>query len=278
MFMNNTHAIIIQGGLGNQLFQIFTLMNYCIENNCIYIFPKNMQYWDKCRHPYWNSFLSELDENTKPNNFIESLKKYNEPNFHYNEIPLFEKHTTIEGYFQSELYFKKHFEKICNILRIREKQKLVKEKYNQKENSISLHFRMGDFVNPDHHPIMSDSYYINSINYLISKTNTTKWTIYYACEKEDDRVVLERISNINNNFKELTFIKIANELEDWEQMLFMSCCQHNIIANSSFSWWSAYLNNNQNKNVCYPSIWFGPAKKNIQLKDLHPEEWIKIQV
>ena len=87
-----------------------------------------------------------------------------------------------------------------------------------------------------------------------------------------------RINNIKEKIKHLTFIKIPNELEDWEQMLLMSCCQHNIIANSSFSWWSAYLNNNKEKFVCYPSLWFGPAKNKIDLKDLHPEEWVKIQV
>jgi hypothetical protein len=274
--MSKVHSIIIQGGLGNQLFQVFTLINYCLENNCKYVFPENMQSWDKCRHPYWNSFLSELKSNVKTNKFIELFIEYSEPKFNYTEIPLFTEHTKFNGYFQSELYFKNNFDKICNILQIREKQIYIKEKYIQSENTMSLHFRMGDFVNPDHHPIMSDSYYVNSINYLINKTNETKWNIYYACEKEDDIIVLERINNINKKFKELTFIKIANELEDWEQMLLMSCCQHNIIANSTFSWWAAYLNNNQNKNVCYPSIWFGPAKKNIDLKDLHPEEWIKI--
>lgn len=274
--MNNTHSIIIQGGLGNQLFQIFALMNYCIENKCDYIFPENMQQWDKNRHPYWDSILYGLKQYIQPNNFIASFNEYNEPHFHYSNIPLFTISTTMNGYFQSELYFKTHFEKICDILSIREKQSNIKDKYIHSENSVSLHFRMGDYGSPEHHPIMPDSYYVNSLHYLIKKTNREEWNVYYACETEDDTVILTRINNIKQHFKHITFIKIPNELEDWEQMLLMSCCHHNIIANSSFSWWSAYLNENSNKIICYPSIWFGPAKNNHDLKDLHPYEWIKI--
>lgn len=276
--MNNTHTIIIQGGLGNQLFQVFTLMNYCIENSCNIVFPSHMQHWDKYRHPYWDSFFSGLKNYIQPNHFIESFNEYNEPHFHYSKIPLFTTCTKMNGYFQSELYFKTHFEKICNILSIREKQSSIKATYIHSENSVSLHFRMGDFVNPDHHPIMSDLYYVNSLKYLINKTNKENWDVYYACEKEDDTVVLTRINNIKQHFNHLNFIKISNELADWEQLLLMSMCDHNIIANSSFSWWSAYLNINNNKIVCAPSIWFGPAKKNLDLKHLHPPEWIKINV
>jgi hypothetical protein len=60
-------------------------------------------------------------------------------------------------------------------------------------------------------------------------------------------------------------------------MLLMSLCHHNIIANSSFSWWSAYFNSWEDKIVCYPSVWFGEVAKN-NTKDLCPPEWVKINV
>jgi len=56
----------------------------------------------------------------------------------------------------------------------------------------------------------------------------------------------------------------------------MSCCQHNIIANSSFSWWAAYFNTNPNKIICYPEKWFGPQLSQHNTKDLFPPSWHKI--
>jgi glycosyl transferase family 25 len=73
----------------------------------------------------------------------------------------------------------------------------------------------------------------------------------------------------------MNFVKVDSILKDWEQLLLMSLSEHNIIANSSFSWWGAYLNNNKNAIVCYPDIWFGPAMKDTNVKDLFPNNWIK---
>ena len=78
-------------------------------------------------------------------------------------------------------------------------------------------------------------------------------------------------------FPEYNFVRGDNSLQDWEQMIYMSCCHHNIIANSSFSWWAAYLNSRSDKIVCYPSVWFGPSA-NHDTSDLCPPEWIKINL
>ena len=59
-------------------------------------------------------------------------------------------------------------------------------------------------------------------------------------------------------------------------MVLMSCCEHNIIANSSFSWWGAYFNDNPEKIVCYPSVWFGPKLQNKKTEDMFPKDWKKI--
>ena len=76
-------------------------------------------------------------------------------------------------------------------------------------------------------------------------------------------------------YPQLNFIQ-CNYIQDWEQLLLMSLCNHNIIANSTFSWWGAYFNTNPGKIVCYPSVWFGSKCINNSTRDLFPENWIKI--
>ena len=269
------HTIIIKGGLGNQLFQIFALISYCIDNDANYALPKNMLNWDK-RHPYWDTLFKNIKSHVIINAFINNCARYQENGFEYNKIINFNTNTCLDGYFQSEKYFKENFSKICDIIDIFGLQSLMKEKLLT-ENNISLHFRMGDFGNPDVHPIIPDIYYIKSIQSIIKQTGNDNWNIYYACEKDDDSKVLLRINNIKQHFEKINFIKISNDMEDWEQMILMSCCDHNIIANSTFSWWSGYLNNNKSKIVTYPSLWFGPAKK-LDRKDLIPEKWHIIDI
>ena len=73
---------------------------------------------------------------------------------------------------------------------------------------------------------------------------------------------------------EVHFIHSENEVTD---LFLMSMCNDNAIANSSFSWWGAWLNNNTNKKVYAPTVWFGPAKNDYDTKDLLPEGWIKVE-
>ena len=66
------------------------------------------------------------------------------------------------------------------------------------------------------------------------------------------------------------------DIDDWKQMVLMSLCDHNIIANSTFSWWGAYFNTNPKKIVTYPSKWFGEKLNHLNICDLFPIEWTQI--
>jgi hypothetical protein len=95
--------------------------------------------------------------------------------------------------------------------------------------------------------------------------------------KTDDTLFVIFSDDINwckENFTFLIHTNFINE-KDYVEMFIMSRCEHNIIANSSFSWWSAFLNTNPNKKVIYPSKWF--LTKNLNTKDLHPKSWVSIQ-
>ena len=68
----------------------------------------------------------------------------------------------------------------------------------------------------------------------------------------------------------------SSEQEPIADLALMSCCENNIIANSSFSWWSAWLNRNPDKIVIAPKLWFGPGNDHLKISDLLPDEWIKM--
>jgi hypothetical protein len=139
-----------------------------------------------------------------------------------------------------------------------------------------MHFRLGDYKKlPDYHPIMTVDYYKKSLQYIVNHVDYTPNVLYF-CEDEDVESVNETIQLLKNEFPTIEFERATNELDDWQQMLLMSCCNHNIIANSSFSWWGAYFNVNPTKIVCYPSVWFGPKMSDVVVTDLFPDEWINI--
>ena len=124
---------------------------------------------------------------------------------------------------------------------------------------------------------MKLEYYINALHALIRDTQKDDWNVLCFFEKQNKEEVQNHIQNLKAQFSKLTFTEINHDFEDWVQLLVMSLCQHNIIANSSFSWWGAYMNENENKNcVYYPSTWFGPAQGDKNTEDLFLKKWNKI--
>ena len=278
----------LMGGLGNQIFQIFATISYAIKSRNEFKFTNATSLGSgttTVRYTFWDSFFSRLKNFTTDN--FPSLYTISEEDFTFNELPIYEminNNVLIHGYFQSYKYFETNYDIICRIIGLEQKKEklLSKMKYNlvYLKNVISLHFRLGDYKQVQSvHPIMSKEYYERSLSYILDnyKTSNTELTVMYFCEDEDIDDVQTKILYLSEKFPELKFIRGDNNLEDWEQMLLMSCCHHNIIANSSFSWWSAYFNSWNDKIVCYPSVWFGQTA-NINTIDLCPPNWTKIEV
>jgi hypothetical protein len=269
------------GGLGNQLFQIFATIAFSIQHKKPFRFTQAEKLGEESsctvRMTYWNTFLSSL----RPfiTNDFPAMKIIRENGHHYTPISIEEVQDVdicLFGYFQSYYYFKEHFSTICRMIHLEEKKRQVleKSKYDS-SNAISLHFRLGDYKHLPHcHPIMSYEYYESALRYIDEHTIYQKNVIYF-CENEDLEEVQKTIKKLQQKFANYSFVRGSEELDDWEQMVLMSCCQHNIIANSTFSWWGAYFNTNANKITIYPSVWFGPAI-HAETKDMYPPEWIKI--
>ena len=278
----------LMGGLGNQMFQIFATISYAIKSKNQFKFLNQESLGGgstTIRYTFWKSFFSNL----KPF-LISDMPSYlhiiRENGFPYNELAVNEmvnRNIMIYGYFQSYKYFQDNYSIICRMIGIGKIKDELLNKLNLTNeylcDTISMHFRIGDYKKlQDYHPLATYEYYERSLTYIQNHVEPDKkFTILYFCEDVDIDDVSLIINKLTIKFPTYTFTRGENSLEDWQQMLLMSCCHHNIIANSSFSWWAAYFNFWNDKIICYPSIWFGPAAKN-DTRDLCPLEWIKISV
>ncbi len=270
--------IILKGRLGNQIYQIMTGLSYAINNNIPF---DNIYITNYKNSIYYSNIFQSISFLFKESINIKSIVIKDNNDLGYYNLP-FQKcdQIIIDGYFQSYLFFEKNFEKLKSILNIKLLQNKVKDEFQDLINDVdaTVHFRIGDYAKlKEYHPVLSIDYYVNAIN----KLNT----IYPECKKilifyepNDYKIINKNLNYLKNQFINHEFIMIDNQIEDWKQMLIMSLIKNNIIANSTFSWWSAYLNINNNNTVIYPSIWFGlKIFKNMttkQKKDRFPEKWI----
>lgn len=203
-------------------------------------------------------------------------KIYNEPSFDFHQKGLSLKTPVfIKGYFQSYKYWinnedfiKEYFSFSTTELDCINKGLLLKL---NEQITVAIHIRRGDYVNDtlihQTHGSCSLDYYLNAIKLLTSKNKN--FTLVFFSDDSDW---------VKAQFKDLPYSKIIvdhNKGEDsWKDMLLMSSCHHNIIANSSFSWWAAWLNKNPEKVVIAPKKWF--ANNELEVKDLIPSEWIRL--
>jgi len=250
----------LQGGLGNYMFQIAVAQVLGKEINSDTIFNESKA--TTIHRPlsvYKDNILRKIK---LTNNDVEPPNIYEENGFEYKEIPK-KDNVLLSGYFQSEKYFLKHENYIRELFEPRKEDvKYIIEKYGNLHNTCSIHVRRGDYVKQtQHHPVCSLQYYKEAINKIPKETNFLIFS--------DD------IEWCKKNFQENKFTFIEKEL-DYIDMYIMSMCENNIIANSTFSWWGAWLNNNKNKIVVAPKFWFGVAKQNLNTKDIIPSKWIKI--
>jgi hypothetical protein len=275
------------GGLGNQLFQIFAAFAYAIQYKCRLILPYDEVLTTGISRPtYWGNFLNSLSIFTTANpanglsnsELFESCNHYQWHHHHYSPIPFSSDNLLLYGYFQSPKYFQEYESQIFRIMRIKEIQEKIKQDYsqyfsNESKYKISMHFRLGDYKENPYHPVLSYNYYLNALNMICSLTEIEIQVLYF-CEKEDNQIVnetIEKLKLVHN----IEFIKVDDEISDWKQMMIMSLCDINIIANSSFSWWGAYFGK-KDRIICYPDKWFDGQLESNYTGDMFPDCWIKI--
>ena len=252
----------IQGGLGNQMFQWACGRSLSIERHCPLIIDISSFIADRKRSFRLSLFnrinqAISTSEVSVSNTFISGFTHIPD-DFQTFDFPQGEIH--MNGYWQSELFFK-NIKKVIDEDFNLSNYEYILQKYPIIDRTISLHIRRDDYVTSNgYHPVQPLSYYekaldiIGDWNKLLVFSDDIEW-----CKS-------------NLNFDKIQFIEEANE---FETLYLMSHVQDNIIANSSFSWWGAWLNKNPQKRVIAPKLWFGEIS-GICTDYIVPNTWIKI--
>ena len=266
------NALGRMGRLCNQMFQYASLKGLATKIGTDIIIP---YYPDAVDDGIGNMLRTELFDSFNLNVKLGLLNNGHAPVvqerfFHFDE-ELFNNcpdHVSLQGYFQTEKYFK-HIES-----EIREdfafKDEVLtpcKEMIGSVENPIALHIRRGDYVkNSDNHPVCSMDYYKAALeHYFDSDRNVIVFS--------DD----PKWCNDQDLFSGDRFMISENE-DNRIDLCLMSLCNDFIIANSTYSWWGAWLSSNKDKKVIAPLQWFGTTgyTKDHNTKDVTPDGWTRI--
>lgn len=248
-------------GLCNQMFQVAALYSHAYDNKLKVTFPQ-------IKSPSFGGYDKNIFSKINTEDIDTSKFLYLELPYGYHTL-VSQDDIIYRGYMQSEKYFAHNRSLILDLFSPTEEIKsYIESKYSflSEQNTLAVHVRRGDYTHlPNHHPVIKSEYYVEAINYIVSKTEISKYVIF-----SDD---IEYCKAIFGNSEDVTYIE---EESDYIDLYLMSMCKYNIIANSTFSWWGAWLNQNPEKIIVAPKQWFGPARADINTKDLIPETWIKL--
>ena len=259
----------LEGQLGNQCFQIAAAFSHAWDHDATPLIP------DLVTNPYYNIptnrekvfWRIQTKETSPPIAF-----HYVEKETPYAPIP-YHPNIQLKGSFQSEKYFRRHKEKILDLFSpSAEILKHLKEKYSHIINhpkAVSIHYRSYQKGMGLYHweTSMNEIYCDNGKEYLQKAVSLFSQDALFVVFSNDINWCK---TNLQGLAKNLIFIENEPYYHDF---YLMSLCKHQIISNSSFSWWAAYLNRNPDKIVVAPMNWFTKAS-DFNTTDLIPDEWI----
>ena len=253
----------LMGGLGNIMFQIASAYSVSIRDNKEMICDtRDMM----IPHKPYTFYTDNIFRKVNFSNSLSNLKHIGECGFHYCQIPNIDGNVKLVGHFQSEKYFIDHRNELLELFEIdNETNTRLLEKYGDilNKDTCSIHIRRGDYLGlQNHHPIQPIEYYQRAIQ-IVGKEK------HFLVFSDD-------IEWCKENFDFLPSKTFISGNHDYEDLYLMSMCQNNIIANSTFSWWGAWLNKNENKQVIIPSKWFGISNSHLNTNDLYCDKWIKL--
>lgn len=274
----------INGGLGNQMFQYAIAKAIAIKHNKTFKLDITA-YETYTLHNGYRLNIFNIEENIATEKDVERLKgKENIFNKILNKFNLLknvytEKERTIfdkgvflrddiylDGYWQNEKYFCDIRDEILKDFSVKENNTLKVKEYLEQinnTNSVSIHIRRGDYSKHPEIGILDISYYIDAINFINTKIKNPTFYIF----SNDIEWCKSNFDFIDNK------VFICDTKTEVDDMTLMRNCKHYIVANSSFSWWSAWLNENEDKIVIAPKKWMAINPNNYKWS---PSNWVEL--
>lgn len=281
----------LQGGLGNQMFQYAVAFGYGRKIHLDFSFlekhnTSNAQFtkrdfelslFPKLKYRLFTPQLRQvLFSSQKRYRIIRKVMgiKLNIVKQKENEFLKIDKnkHMYFDGFFQSEKYFiqkRKDLLEAYTFPDLDQKNNRTKEEILKTPNAVSIHIRRGDYLKEEvkkYHGVLDQKYYDDAIELIKKKYANTHFYVF-----SDDEEYAESLYGHLDNF---SIIK-ENSKEAWKDMALMTYCKHHIIANSSFSWWGAWLSTRDGLKIA-PKNWFNPEVVNFEIDIIIPSNWIKI--
>lgn len=250
------------GQLGNQMFQYAALKGIAGRHGYQYCIPKNSVVTDALGNKLRTELFDVFNLNVNIQK-IETDQYLQEPSFNYSEnfFNSCPDNVSLWGFFQSEKYFK-HIEKeirkdfTFKMEIVEDCKNIIKDIF---DDPIALHIRRGDFlINSGNHYNQSLEYYENAL----SKFDSDRQVVIFS---DDPKWCMSQ-----DLFSSDRFI-VSESAGPYHDLYLMTQCSDFIIANSTFSWWGAWLANRG--NVIAPKKWFGPNNSHLDTKDLYPDDW-----
>jgi Glycosyl transferase family 11 len=257
-------TVVLNGGLGNQMFEVAAAYAYGQNHQKKLIMDHSIKNISK-RSTYFDTKFKW----TRNDVLKKSWKECKEKRFMFDELPLVKGDVKLVGYFQSSKYFDEYRKDIVDLYNTT-KVKLPTEIEGVK---VSVHFRRGDYVGHAMHTNQQMQYYIYAVKLLQTFDYDLNLVIF-----SDDIVWCKE--NLASLWREQTGVKLTyldeymENVTDEEEMSLMSQCDHHIIANSSFSWWGAYMDLKPDAKTVAPKQWFNNEIK--EWDDIYCAGWLVI--
>ena len=294
--MNGTVTIRLTGGLGNQMFQYAAALGLAMRRGKALMLDVSGLEAGKTR-PYQLCHLKvpqDIDTGARPAvpvsgsiaaRAIRRIKRsacpegvYREPHFHFD--PAFFKLSGVDillnGYFQSPRYF----DRVGELLRERFRPGAPLSKtaagwaarIAASPRGVSLHVRRGDYTegaNSAVHGVLDRGYYDRAVDLIRELAGKAEFFLF----SDEPDFTAETFADLPD-----AHVVRSDPAASWEDMFLMARCRHNIIANSSYSWWGAWLNPAEGKRVIAPARWFTADRlAGCNALDLYPDDWILLK-